>query len=468
VVTDLEGAIQDANGVFSDLAGIQSRFLGGKPLAALVEPGERRALRNHITSLRGGAGIQVTVTLTMRRGGGREVRLTALPGPEGTGFSRIVWLAEPLGSVDGLRLPWIAESVRSRTSELVTALGKYEDDVRTLEAAFRQLPLAAMVVRAHGGASVTTAALDRLLPSPLTVLATARGPDGHDIGESQLPFVRSLQRGEIVRNERLVVDRGQDATVRLECGAEPIRSPDGQIVAAIGVFVDLDAEASQVALERDFLAAAAHQLQNPLTAIATAIEVLQSGAKDVADERDRFLDHIDESASRLTRVVRSLMVLVRQSTRTETPRRRVVPVAPLLHTIAERIDPSGSRVSVECSEAVSILAEPTLVEQALENLATNAIRHGLGPIRLVCDDIEDGKATIAISDSGPGLPPDVLDRIQTSTAPLGQHALSGSVGLGLSIAIQIVQVLGGELTATSGEHGSTVCIRLPAGRRLTP
>lgn len=276
VVTDLEGAIQDANGVFSDLVGIQSRFLGGKPLAALVEPGERRAFRNHITSLREGApGIQVTVTLTMRRGGGREVRLTALPGREGTGSSRIVWLAEPLGSVDGLRLPSIAESVRSRTSELVTALGTYEDDVRTLEAAFRQLPLAAMVVRAHGGASVTTAALDRLLPSPLTVLATARGPDGHDIGESQLPFVRSLQRGEIVRNERLVVDRGQDATVRLECGAEPIRSPDGQIVAAIGVFVDLDAEASQVALERDFLAAAAHQLQNPLTAIATAIEVLQ-------------------------------------------------------------------------------------------------------------------------------------------------------------------------------------------------
>jgi PAS domain S-box-containing protein len=468
VVTDLGGAIQDANGFFSDLVGIQARFLAGKPLAALVEPGERRALRNLIASMRDhGAAAQLGVGLARRRGDTREARLTALPATEGAPCDRIVWLVEPVGSEARPRLPSIDETVRSRTSELATALRRYEEQMRTLEAAFRQLPVCAVLVRAHDGPPVTTAALDRLLGDPLPALAAARAPDGHEIGASELPFVRSLTHGEIVRSERLVVDGERDALLRLECGAEPIRSPAGHIVGAIGVVVDLDAETRQLSLERDFLAAAAHQLQNPLTAIATAVEVLQSGAKNVPDERDRFLDHIEESASRLTRVVRSLIVLLRQRTRTETPRRRVVPVAPLLRTVAARVDPAGLRVSVEGSDAVSVLAEPTLVEQALENLATNAVRHGVGSVRLVCGGIEDGKATIAICDSGPGLPDDVLARIQTSTAPLG-HALSGSVGLGLAIAIQIVHVLDGELTATSGKEGSTLTIRLPAGRRLAP
>src|SRR5262249_36696138 len=188
--------------------------------------------------------------------------------------------------------------------------------------------------------------------------------------------------------------------------------------------------------------------------------------KNVPDERDRFLEHIEQSASRLVRVVRSLMVLLRQRAQTETPRRVIVPVLPVLEGIAARLDPRRQRVSVACDRAAPGPAGRTLREQALENLVVNALRHGLGEVRLSCDGVVEGKATFTIADAGPGLPDEVLERIEKSRAPLGDYALSGSAGLGVSVAIQIVQVLGGELRARSSQKGSTLTLALPAARRL--
>jgi two-component system phosphate regulon sensor histidine kinase PhoR len=61
----------------------------------------------------------------------------------------------------------------------------------------------------------------------------------------------------------------------------------------------------------EFVANAAHELLTPLTGIASAAHVLESGAKEDPELRDRFLDHIARECSRLTRVAGALLVLAR-------------------------------------------------------------------------------------------------------------------------------------------------------------
>jgi PAS domain S-box-containing protein len=466
VLTDPGGAIVDANSLFADFVGTGAEFLLGKPLVVFVDAGSRRAFRNLIVALRdGGSGTQLDVPLAGRHGARGDVRLTALPAPADPSYSRVVWLLEPTDGSTSMRIGRLDELVRARTTRLETAVERKEDEVRMLEEAIRRLPIAAAILGVRGGPLVTTSAFDALVGSE-DELASARSPDGHAVAREDLPLHRSLTRGETVSDGRLTLERDHGRLLRLECSSEPVRSPNGQVAGAIAVVVDLDADGRRLSQERDFLAAAAHQLQNPLTAIATAVEVLQGGAKNVPDERDRFLEHIEQSATRLTRIVRSLLVLLRQRANVEKPRRVIVAVRPLLNAIADRLDPPGYRVSVECKEDVAVLAEPTLFEQALENLVVNALRHGAGPVVLRGDRALDERATITISDSGPGLPPDVLERISRAGAPLSDHAYSGAIGLGLSVAIQIVQVLGGELRAASGPAGSTLELELPAARRL--
>ena len=105
------------------------------------------------------------------------------------------------------------------------------------------------------------------------------------------------------------------------------------------------------------------------------MEVLQAGAKDVSDDRDRFLAHIEREADRLSRLTRSLLVLARAQRRTEAARVEVVDLQPLLADAAAGIRPApGVEVEVEVERGVAALANADLTEQAVSNLAANAAR----------------------------------------------------------------------------------------------
>ena len=71
--------------------------------------------------------------------------------------------------------------------------------------------------------------------------------------------------------------------------------------------------------EREFVANASHELRTPLAAIASAVERLQAGAREVPERRDRFIGHIQRESGRLNRLTASLLVLARAQTHEEVP-----------------------------------------------------------------------------------------------------------------------------------------------------
>src|SRR4029450_13967258 len=127
--------------------------------------------------------------------------------------------------------------------------------------------------------------------------------------------------------------------------------------------------------EREFVTNAAHQLQSPLAAIVSAIDVLQAGAKD-DPERDVFLGHIDRETHRLARLAQALLILARAQTGAEAPRDEVVPLARFLQEIAGSLRPAaGVEVHVSCPEDIALITNQQLVEQALLNVAENAAKY---------------------------------------------------------------------------------------------
>jgi signal transduction histidine kinase len=218
-------------------------------------------------------------------------------------------------------------------------------------------------------------------------------------------------------------------------------------------------------VEREFVTNAAHELQSPLTAIVSAIEVLQAGAKDTP-ERDIFLDHIEQASLRLARLARALLVLARAESGAEPPKTELVPLAPLLDDVAARLRTlDGVTIAVSCPPDAAVVTNRALLEQAVQNVAENAAKYTRsGTIELVAH--VDGEAEISVRDSGPGIAADERDRV-FERFYRGHDAADEGSGLGLAIVRAATRALDGEveLDSTVGK-GTTVRIRLPQGASL--
>ena len=146
--------------------------------------------------------------------------------------------------------------------------------------------------------------------------------------------------------------------------------------AGVVVLTDISEQERRERAEREFVTNAAHELRTPLAAIASAVEVLQQGAKTKPADRDRFLEVVERQTSRLTNLARALLTLARAQTRSEPVRLEPVLVVPLLSEVVEDVE--HANVSADAGEAVEVLAHRELLRQALENLVANAVKHGAG------------------------------------------------------------------------------------------
>ena len=232
----------------------------------------------------------------------------------------------------------------------------------------------------------------------------------------------------VAPDQRVELD---DDRVYLVSGVAPRRTD-----IAVILIEDVSTRERRTRAEREFVANAAHELLTPLTGIVGAAHVLQAGAKDVPAERDRFIAHIATECSRLARIARSLLVLARAQSGEEPPRLEIVALCPLLDEVIELVN---GTVTVRCDPELAVFADFDLLVQALSNLIANAIRHSSG------GDIGVEARRIA-------------GNVVEIDSAAGRDG--GGFGLGLSIAGQSLEVMGGQLLLNRG----AARVVLPQGR----
>ncbi|TCO83364.1 signal transduction histidine kinase [Plasticicumulans lactativorans] len=212
-----------------------------------------------------------------------------------------------------------------------------------------------------------------------------------------------------------------------------------------------------------FLAAASHDLVQPLNAARLMLEVLGGRVADPA------LAHIEASLRTMERLLNSLIDIAKLEAGVIEVRRRHVRLDGLLQRLAAeyglRAQPKGLRLRARPSRAVAH-TDPDLLERILRNLLGNAVRHTRAGRVLLGVRRRGARLAIEVWDTGPGIPADQLGEIFREFKQLPDAHRQDEVGLGLGLAIveRIARMLDAPVDVRSQPgRGSVFRVMVPRG-----
>ena len=224
-------------------------------------------------------------------------------------------------------------------------------------------------------------------------------------------------------------------------------------------------------LKDDLLAAVSHELRTPLAGMLGALATLSAREGQLTDpQRQELVDMAARQGDRLKLQIEQLLLAARLERSGHEPAERpVVDAAALARDAlaAARAAYPARQLVFEAQEVLPVRAVPEAVLQVLGNLLDNAAKHApdKAPIRVEARRV-GALAVLAVTDTGPGVPPDDRERIFERFTQLDSGATrqAGGVGLGLYIARQLANAQGGELLLAdpgpSGQ-GARFELRLP-------
>ena len=292
-----------------------------------------------------------------------------------------------------------------------------------------------------------------------------------------------LERGEVSIEDRVEkADLDSSAEVGQVGGA--LNTLLGHVESALGA---RQRSETQV---RQFVADASHELRTPLASIRGYTELIRrEGADaDLPEEATYALERVHSESVRMTALVEDLLLLARLDAGRELRREEVDLVGLLVDTVADaraagpdhdwQLDLAVLEPPADATpqEAEDFLPEPPLVigdearlRQVVVNLLANARVHTPAGSHVTTTLAREGDTLIVrIHDDGPGIAPDVRDRLfeRFARGDSSRERRTGSTGLGMSIALAIVQSHGGSIDVVSStapeDHGTTFSVRLPA------
>ncbi|HEY6080005.1 MAG TPA: chemotaxis protein CheB [Polyangiaceae bacterium] len=262
----------------------------------------------------------------------------------------------------------------------------------------------------------------------------------------------------------------------------PLSDPSGSVVGVIGIFRDvteqkLNQERIHEAVTRrdQFLAMLSHELRNPLGAVVSATQLLQSGPQD-EQRAVRLLDVLARQSQQMSRLLDDLLEVSRVTQDKIELRKRTLDLRPIVAEAAEaaREQLQARRIELELQldgEPLLVEGDPARLQQVLANLLGNAAKYTPPGGRVwVSARREDEQLVLRVQDDGVGIPEpilaDVFELFVQSNRTLDRS--DGGLGVGLTLVRGLVERHGGTVSAHSdGEgHGSEFIVRLPPSTNI--
>lgn len=302
-------------------------------------------------------------------------------------------------------------------------------------------------------------------------------PDGTPRPTSESPVFRAL-RGEQVSKEEEVVRMPVSGELRYrQVSSSPIHNPEGEIIASVSVVRDVSEEkrmeqqlraAKEEAERADraktrFLAAASHDLRQPLSAIKLYAGILKG---HVAPGGLPLLEKMTECIGSMSELLEDLLDLSKLEAGVVVPTKRNFALTeilePLLCAHAPEANLKGVRLYCRPSTWV-IHTDPILLRRILDNIVSNAIRFTEhGGVLLGCRR-HAGKTWLEVWDTGIGIPPEKTGEIFEEFKQVDEARTRGS-GLGLAIVARKAALLGLAIRVRSRlGRGSMFAVELPPG-----
>jgi signal transduction histidine kinase len=253
-----------------------------------------------------------------------------------------------------------------------------------------------------------------------------------------------------------------------ELAPEPASTPDPTPPAPNGSLL------SEAAPEASFLGLVSHELRTPLTAMQLLLDRLSDNIDELPPRHRKLIERMSSTATRLTDLVDSILYYARiRAGVTLATSIEPFDLRTLAMDVADELRPQASRKSLELeasssSDRVPIESDPKLLRLVIVNLLSNAVKFTERGKVAIAVSSQGAERVVRVTDSGTGIDPAEQKRIFEpfhNVEPRKHKHLPG-VGLGLSLARQIVDNLGGRIAVRSERgKGSTFEVSLPAVAR---
>lgn len=363
----------------------------------------------------------------------------------------------------------LLERERAARAEVETMLGQIADAVMVIDTTGRTTYLNQAAKTLLGTDSVGVPPERR---SEVYGLLTA---EGDPFQAEDLPSMRAMREKQVITGVDMRIRRPDGTDIPVQENAAPIVAEHGSVVGAIATVRDMSAQHKLERQKEDFLAAAAHDLKNPVAVLQGQAQLLRRRAQRGSLDQEQVmagLEVIESRARAMTTMIDELMDVTRlrmgeqlQLNRQQTDLTEIVREA----VDVQRAVSEGHHLVFEAAEgAFTGFFDTARLARVLGNLLTNAVKFSPEgseiQVRVQRQELEgQAWAVVAVHDHGVGIPaqdlPHVFEWFYRAENVAG--TVSGT-GIGLAGARQIVEQHGGTIDVESQVGiGSTFTLRLP-------
>jgi len=229
----------------------------------------------------------------------------------------------------------------------------------------------------------------------------------------------------------------------------------------------LDRLGTALATQRQFMADASHELRTPISIMRTAADVTLSQPRRDEGEYREALAAVSQQSARLARLVDDMLVLARADAGGYPIARAETDLDAIVDDSVRELRPSAAARGIRLTSRVHpvrVDGDESLLRRMLGNLLSNALAYtpagGSVDVTIVP---RPGMASIHVTDTGPGIPPEDRQRVFDRFVRLDPARGEGGAGLGLSIARWIAETHGGQVELlASGPSGSVFAATIPS------
>jgi len=251
---------------------------------------------------------------------------------------------------------------------------------------------------------------------------------------------------------------GDESQGVIKLSFSPLLDPDGQAIGSLITIRDITQQKLADKTTGEFVSSVTHELRTPLTSIKSYVEMLMDQEVEDPKTKVEFYNTINEEADRLARLIDNLLNLSKMEVGSLVVNKNPVKVKRLIKESLQAVESQAKSRGIEIDLVLPDKMSPAAVDKQMigmvfSNLFGNALKYtpSGGRIRVITEETKND-IVVHIEDTGIGIPEEDLSRIFEKFYRAGNteemKVVKGS-GLGLALVRQIVELHGGNVTATS-------------------
>ena len=265
--------------------------------------------------------------------------------------------------------------------------------------------------------------------------------------------------------------RSPDESKKLQAQSALLLDAAGKRIGVVLVLHDVTRLRRLESIRQDFVANVSHEIKTPISAVKASVETIIDDPELVTEDGKRFLNIISRQSDRLTAIIEDLLSLARIEEEGKLVEAELMPtdINSILHAANETCTAlakeRNTEIEIICDPTLTNLTNAPLLEQAIVNLLTNAIKYSQENTQVkMTGETTKREVIISVIDQGRGIEPKHLPRIfeRFYRTDKARSREMGGTGLGLSIVKHIAEAHGGRVSVDSiFGSGSTFRIHLP-------